>query len=295
MRDNLNDFIQHAQTWDNQYQIGVVSTCVQEENVCEGAGQLKSEFPGERWVDNATWPHFTTNVDLGCNGGSDNQEAGLEAAHLALSLPLIHLSNQPCGSNNDCSPPDQCLLGMGVCGGPNGGFLRGPGAALELVMLSDEEDQSPAPPDFYVDFFKSIKGFANENFLHVHSIVGDKDRGCGDQSGSGSSGQTSADAGDRYIYVTEETGGIFESICDDSFADALSEIGSIAFGLRVQFFLSRAGDPSSLTVTLNGVTCSTGWVYDPASNSVIFDEGGQCMPQEGDEIVIEYDAICFTS
>jgi len=296
LRDNLNDFIQHAQTWDNDYQIGVVSTCVQGSDVCEGAGELKSNFyeapDWERWVTNVTWPHFTSNVDLGCNGGSDSQEAALEAAHMALSLPISHMSDQTCGSNAQCQAPDKCLAGLAKCGGFNGGFLRDD-AALEIVVLSDEEDQSPATPDFYVDFFKSIKGFANENFFHFHSIVGDKDRGCGDSSSSGSG--TTASAGDRYIYVSEATGGIVESICNDSFAEALSEIGSIAFGLKVQFFLSRAGDPSTIQVTVAGVQCTQGWLYDPPSNSVIFDEHGPCMPQDGDEIRIEYDAICYTN
>lgn len=296
LRGNLQEFINHAQTWGNQYQIGVVSTCVQDEQVCHGAGQLKSnwyEAPDwERWVTNQTWAHFTSNVDLGCSGGSDSQEAGLEAAHMALSLPLSHRSSQPCGSNADCQAPDHCIPGLAVCGGFNGGFLR-QDAALEIVMLSDEEDQSPATPDFYVDFFKSIKGFANENFLHVHSIVGDKDHGCGASSGNTSG--TTADAGDRYVYVSEATGGIVESICNESFAAALSEIGAVAFGLKVQFFLSRSGDPATIIVAVNGVICTGGWVYDPPSNSVIFEEGGPCMPQEGQQITVEYDAICYTN
>ena len=291
MARELDRFINHAQTWGNQYQIGVVSTCVQGDDVCEGAGHLKSKFyqapDWERWVDNSTWPHFTENVDIGCNGGSDSQEAALEAAHMALSLPIIHLSGTPCGSNADCQLPDICLPNAAVCGGFNGGFLR-EDAALEIVILSDEEDQSPAPPDFYVDFFKSIKGFANESFLHVHSIVGDRDYGCGDETTS-----TSADAGDRYIYVSEATGGIVESICNDSFADALSQIGSIAFGLKVQFFLSRSADPSTLSVSVDGVVCTQGWTYDADSNSVIFIEDGPCMPEEGQHIVMEYDAICY--
>lgn len=289
---NFNSFINHAQTWGNSYHLGVVSTCVQEEDVCEGAGELKTKFwPPDRWIDNDSSAHFTENVDIGCDGGSDSQEAGLEAAHLALSLPHIHMSTQSCGNDNDCQAPDMCIPweGAGVCAGWNGGFLR-EDAALEIVMLSDEEDQSTAPPDFYVDFFKSIKGFANENFLHVHSIVGDKGSGCGDPEGT----ETSAGAGDRYIYVSEQTNGIVESICNDSFADALSQIGELAFGLKVQFFLSRVGDPSTITVTVAGVECSSGWTYDPPSNSIIFDLDGLCMPDEGDEIRIEYDAICFT-
>ncbi len=296
LASNMESFIQHAQQWGNSYQIGVISVCINAEQ-CDGPGELKTEYgETERWVEPTTWPHFQSNVELGCSGNSDAQEAGLEAARKALTLPIAHTSQTACNADADCQAPDTCMEwhGQKRCGGWNAGFLRDD-AALELVFLSDEEDQSTPTPDFYVDFFRSIKGFANTNLFHAHSIVGDEGGGCGDSN----SGGTTADGGDRYIYVTDATGGVFESICNDSFASALSEIGNIAFGLKVQFFLTRAAEPSTVVVTVNGVRCTYGYDFDQPSNSIIFQgregEPDPCrLPQPGDEIVVEYDAICYT-
>ena len=281
---NINEFINQAQEWENDYHIGVTLCCItQDDRRCKVPGGLITEHEPRRWVTPDNWSELFDNASPGCSG--DPIEAGLEAAFMALTLPNTHLGD-PCGSDRDCRAPDTCLPDLQRCGGRNAGFMR-QDAALEIIMFSDEEDQSPAPPDFYVDFFKSIKGYANENFMHVHAIVGDKDTGCSLDDGS-------AQYGNRYIYVAEQTGGIFASICSHDFAEAMTEIGGMAFGLKVQFFLSRAADPATIEISVNGTPCPTGWLYDPNSNSVIFDEGGSCMPQEGDEIKIEYEAICFT-
>ena len=52
--------------------------------------------------------------------------------------------------------------GQKVCGGYNMGFLR-KDATLEIVFVSDEEDQSPADLSFYINFFKNIKGDGGRN------------------------------------------------------------------------------------------------------------------------------------
>ena len=89
------------------------------------------------------------------------------------------------------------------------------------------------------------------------------------------------------------------SICDPNWAQGLASIGEIAFGLKVQFFLSRVADPPTITVTVAGVPCqgtsggALNWAYDPGSNAVVFEENGGCMPTPGQEIVIEYDTLCF--
>jgi hypothetical protein len=88
----------------------------------------------------------------------------------------------------------------------------------------------------------------------------------------------------------------------------------VAFGLKVQFFLSANAEPSTVAVSINGQPCGTcddgtsctvgdvcmngqpcesGWEFDDASNSVIFDSEGACMPDEGDEISIYYKMLCL--
>ena len=140
--------------------------------------------------------------------------------------------------------------------------------------------------NFYIDFLKSIKGFMNEGLMHAHAIVGDAGSGCTSSNGD-------AGAGDRYIEVANQTGGKVGSICDDNFASVLASIGELAFGLKVQFFLSANAEPGTVEVTVAGAACNTGWEFDEDSNSVIFDPNGSCMPQEGDSISIYYKMLCL--
>lgn len=279
LSDNFGSFIAEAQTWNTDYHLGVITTDAQGK---DHAGKLQGS---PRVVTPASSGSFKDNVKVGSNG--NGTEEGLESAHLALSLPLAYTSNQSCSADADCTAPSTCVSGK--CGGWNGGFLR-EDATLEIVFVSDEEDQSPAPLTFYIDFFKSIKGFANESLMHAHAIVGPEPKGCGGDPNDANQG---ADAGKRYIQVAKETGGKIGSICDQSYSSVLSGIGSVAFGLKQQFFLSAKADPPTVKVWVSGTACTTGWKFDEPSNSVIFDLNGACMPQEGEEVKIYYKMLCL--
>jgi len=276
LASNFSQFINEASTWQNNYNVAVTTT-----DIDSNGGRM---LGSPRIVTPATWQSFSGNVQVGTNGSGT--ERGLNAAQMALTLPNIANSSVACATDGDCTAPDACYDGF--CGGPNRGFLR-EDATLEIVFVSDEEDQSPADLSFYINFFKNIKGFYNGNLLHCHAIVGPPG-GCSSSSGDASPGM-------RYIDVANATGGNVASICQSDFADALASIGEIAFGLKTQFFLSRVAEPSTLEVRINGTLCSTGgganWVYDGPSNSVIFLEAGGCMPQPGDEVEIYYETICF--
>lgn len=267
---NIQAFLQHAQTWSSDYRLGVISLCVRPQS-CSNIGGLRTTTPPQRWVDLHTWQTFAQNVRLGCSGGSDSQEAGLEAAWQALSPPNSTLSLTACHDDSYCVSPQTCLLDIGYCGGRNGGFLRAR-ASLEIVILSDEEDQSPRPVHYYVDFLKSLKGYTNEHMLHVHSII---------EQG----------VGQRYAYVSRETGGQVASISDQSFADALSELGAAAFGLRRRFYLTGYPVPGTIVVDVDGAARTSGWVYEPESNSILFTDD-PTLPQEGQPITVAYDTAC---
>ena len=289
--DNITDLTVMAGTWSNDYQLAVIGMNI-DAGQCDNAGTIQNTGgTGPALIMHNTATGFSETVSNIDDGGCapDSQEAGLEAAHLALTLPLNHDTDTPCSGDAACTAPDTCIDGF--CGGHNRGFLRDD-AALEIILISDEEDQSPATPEFYIDFFNSIKGFANPNLMHVHAIVGDKNSGCSLTSG-GQSGD--AAAGNRYIAVQEATGGVFASICDSDFGDELNDIGNIAFGLKKQFFLTRTADPTTVKVWINDELCSGGYVYDQASNSIIFDENGACMPNTGDEIKVWYKTVCYNS
>ena len=279
---NFDYLMDKAQQWDNDYQIAITTTNVTDQD------HIGKFFGEPRIIDKSTVASFGPNVeDIGC-GGSGTQESGLEGGRRAITAPLATDTGIPCSSDANCTDGNICV--KGICGGYNRGFLRSD-AALEVIMVSDEEDQSPGSVPFYIDFYKSIKGFLNEDMMHVHAIVGDKNGGCGNSD-------EGADAGKRYIDVQEATGGEFGSICDDSFAVILEKIGNKAFGLQKQFFLSAQADgaPGSILVWVDSGAgyqpCTTGWEYQSNTNSVVFDPNGSCMPQPTDEIKIWYKMVC---
>ncbi|MFH1530457.1 MAG: choice-of-anchor D domain-containing protein [Pseudomonadota bacterium] len=284
---NIGDLTQAAEQWQYGFQAGIITTNIVN---TESAGKLLGE---PRILTSQSIELFGTHVAaVGC-AGAGSQESGLEAARRALSPPLTFDTEIPCDCPDDdpcqetCSEGHTCV--SGACGGYNRGFLR-KDAALEVIFVSDEDDQSPGAVPFYIDFFKSIKGAMNEDLFHAHAIVGDSNGGCS------TSQDEDADAGARYIDVQEATGGIFHSICDEDFGSAMKDIGDIAFGPQVQFFLSAQADSTGVQVWVDSGSgyqeCMSGWDYHPDSNSVIFDQNGPCMPQSGDEIQVHYQMAC---
>lgn len=282
LAQNFDALFQEAENWGTDFQMGVVTTDIDKTSV---AGKLQGN-PKIVTTGPSAETQFKDNVQVG-DSGTGAQESGLEAANLALSMPLIYEgTNTSCAVDSDCDSYGTGLTCVsGKCVGWNAGFLR-KDAALEVVFVSDEEDQSPGPLNFYIDFLKSIKGFANEGLMHAHAIVGDKGSGCNSSNGD-------AGAGDRYIEVANQTGGAVGSICDGNFATVLSSIGEVAFGLKVQFFLSASAQPGTVVVSVNGVGCPAGWTFEEDSNSVIFDSTGPCMPEEGHQISIYYKMLCL--
>lgn len=278
LRNNFNDFIRGAQQFQNDFQLGVTTTDMDNANHkgrLQGNPRVMRRGPDvER--------QFQATAAVGTNGAGE--EKGLAAAHAALSDPLAFDTGVACGGDGDCVAPDRCVDGR--CGGHNRGFLR-EDAALEVVFLSDEDDYSPGTLNFYVDFLKNIKGFRNEGRLHAHAIVGARGGAAAACQGPGGN----ADAGRRYVEVANRTNGGVFSICDADFSNHLRDIGNQAFGLQVQFFLSRPAVRATIEVTVDGRRRNDGWDYDEASNSVIFHEA--TVPQPGQIISITYEAACF--
>ena len=172
-----------------------------------------------------------------------------------------------------------------------------PHKAVDLIMVSDEVDQSPGPPDFYVDFFKNIKGFRNDQLMDVSVVVGDVPNGC-------SYGGIYADAAPRYKYVQEATGGIFRSHCSANWGSTLSDLGLDTFAARTQFPLTRSAAPGTIVVTVdahdgNGPQSvpedidgsGDGWEYDGSSNSIVF--GDDAVPPRGATITVSYETTCL--
>lgn len=205
---------------------------------------------------------FTAIASQGINGSAN--ETGLAAAYQALSAPLINGWNQ--------------------------GFLR-PDAYLAIIFLSDEPDFSTGTVDFYVNFFKAIKGFRNTNLFSASAIVGDAGQGCNGAGGN-------AGGGDRYIEVANQTGGIFESICTSSWSNSLQNLGLNVFGYKSRFFLSNTPVAGTVEVSVDGVPVAqqaasgqVRWSYDSANNALNF--APLAIPEPGSEIVVRYVAECL--
>ena len=298
LAQNIDKFVATADVWKNDYHMGVVTVNVTDEKV---AGKLNKGEKQPRYVipGQGAQQLFQSYAKVGCDGGSDSQEAGFEPMQIALSAPLATDVGKPCSSDSDCkndpnvcadpaSCPYLCLdnpetPGKKTCGGWNKGFLRDD-AKLEVIVLADEDDQSPAAPTFYIDFLRNIKGFYNVGWARLHAIVWQDS--CGDPP-------VSQTVGKRYMMVAQETGGKIGEICSSDYGPVLNEIGKMVFTPKVQFFLSRLADPPTIVVKVNGALCKQGWTYDAPSNSVIFQENGPCMPKENDKIWIHYKTLCL--
>jgi hypothetical protein len=285
---SFQSFVSIASVFNDDYHIGIVTTDM--DSAAEsGRLQVKGSTPYRYVTKNQTNPGgmLETKANQGTNGSSVEQ--GFAAAEAALTLPLTYDAKKVCKTDADCggdtctTDPTTGLLG---CGGTNRGFLR-KYADLEVVILSDENDQSPSDLSYYENKFLSIKGAANKNLVHFHAITG-LAGGC-----NGSGGQAE-DCG-RYVSMANYFGGQAASICDLNFAPVLQNIGAQAFGVALEYFLTRTPDPSTIDVKINATPCPQGaksWSYDPAANAVIFAQNGTCVPQNNDKIYIHYKMLC---
>ena len=95
-----------------------------------------------------------------------------------------------------------------------------------------------------------------------------------------------------------QTGGIFESICTQSWADSLQNLGLSVFGYKSRFILSNTPVPGSVKVHVDGVEVAqramsgqVRWTYEGTNNSVNF--APLAIPEPGSEIIVRYVAECL--
>jgi hypothetical protein len=219
---------------------------------------------------------FVANVDL--PETPDRTERGLDAMRLALSDGLLQ--------------------------GHNLGFLREE-AALFVIVVSDEDDHSIGPTQYYRRWLDHLKGIGNENLVSLSAIVGQRPSGC-----------EGADAGERYVQVQEMTGGLFHSICEEDYGRVVDDLGIKAAGLRRKFYLSQIPQEATIHVLVARETdptcekmedctdervCTTGrlcaedlpgvdddgvWVWDNNDNSIFFPTA--YLPPAGATIDVAY-------
>ncbi len=127
-------------------------------------------------------------------------------------------------------------LGEDLLSGDNSGFLRA-NASLFVIVISDENDHSIGPVEYYSRWLEHLKGAGNENTVSMSAIVGQSPDGC-----------AGAEAGDRYLHVQVDTGGLFHSICSEDYGPIVEELGINAAGLRRKFYLSEGAQADTIQV-----------------------------------------------
>ena len=192
-------------------------------------------------------------------------EQGLEAAYRALSDPLLHSLDDPrTPQAND----------------GNGAFLRDE-ARLAIIFVTDEEDFSSQPVPFYETYFKTLKN-NDPGKLSISAIAGPADL---------ASCSTASSSGTRYIQLAQATGGVVESICTPNWAESLKKLSDTTFGPKRAFPLTDVpADPAQISVRVNGTEVTTGWHYEAATNSILFDMGA--APPPGSLIEVTYPLGC---
>ena len=161
----------------------------------------------------------------------------------------------------------------------NPDFARA-GADLELVVFSDEDDQSTVDVD---TFLSTLQGQRTNANVKVHAVVGDPPAGC-------VSALAAADVGTRYLEAQAVTEGRRESICTLDYGAMLARVALDVIGLQTSFALSKVPAVATIELTVDGIAIHErrrdGWWYNPGANTIEFD--GFAVPPPGSRIDVTY-------
>jgi hypothetical protein len=216
-------FVQFIELADTHYHIGVTTTETDVPFV--GLPDRAGELRGDPYFITPDTPDaaavFRDAVRVGTSGSG--WERGFEAARRALTEPLAS--------------------------GANAGFYRDE-AALTLIFVSDEDDQSNDGPITYLQQFRQMKG-DDERAVLAHGLFGlDPDDWEPGPCGAGDPYEGGATPGYRYFDFVEATGGIAAPICTGNFSQILFEMGQATTRVRDRFPLSWIPQPGTVRVNL---------------------------------------------
>lgn len=271
LANNFASFITYANSTNADYHLGV-TTCDDDPGFPNPPWGTMGAGPQGRLLGDANNPKvltpstpgveakFKAKVKVGTDGSAF--ETGLSPSLKALTAPLVT--------------------------GENAGFLRYD-AYLAVVVVTDAMDQDSKPVSWFYNQFMNIKGVNRAN-LFTFSAIGPFNptppSGCY-YDGQGDDG--------RYAQMVSMTKGVKEEICNPNWAQALQDLGKVAFGYRTSFFLNSAPDTSAgktIEVKVDGVASpSTDWSYDPVANAIVFATGKE--PGPGKTITVSYYVACL--
>lgn len=234
------------------YHIGVISTDMASNSK---SGKLQADNGGGLWIDPSdSNPSLSFNqmADLGTNGSA--YEEGLVA--ITESLDTYGATF-------------------------NLGFRRVT-AQYAVVVLSDEEDQSPGGWSPYASRIASEAFHTGDvTFTSIVTPIGN----C----------PTGSTVGNRYLNTTSYVGaGVTESICANDYSGALTELAN-SLWTSVPYELSALPlDPAGIAITADEATGSVAldaadWVYDPIDNTVRFTSAYH--PPAGTDLHVAYEPL----
>lgn len=179
------------------------------------------------------------------------------------------------------------------------------GALLAVIFLTDEEDFSwdgtaniqldgngdPTPNtdarlhsyERYLDILDQATGSTETKKNYIVNTIAIFDEACRAQLATGFTGRRIAD---RYAALTDATGGVKASLCDD-FSGILTNLSDTILEFSSKFYLNREPDISTLQIFVNdSLVPSEGWIYNESENSITFKTG--FIPQEDAKIVVRF-------
>ena len=193
----------------------------------------------------------------------------------------------------------------------NAGFLR-PQSFFAVIILSDEDDFSGNgrcelcavdhnyaagtldPVNSYVSYLDTLTQTTGASRRYNVSAITVLDSTC---QASHSAQAPSTIIGQRYIQLAQATSGVTGSICDVSFATALSQIQNQISELSTQFVLGQVPIVSTIVVTVNGNLVpndgTSGWTFNGAANSIVFH--GSAIPPQNAIINVNFTPASLTA
>jgi hypothetical protein len=263
---------------------------------------IETEIPtdnedAEIWIDSFTQPRSVDGVDIlwvidtsgSMNRHDDKLLAGIEAMLNALppsGWRLAMTSNDPTRAatesqfplvpGDDLADAEAMYAAMGrggreegfdaayeyIVNNPYASTWMRPDAALLIVFVSDEEDQSdshfPAVQDF-IDWYKAQR--TGSAFLSSIINVELADTVC-------TSGPNAIDIGHRYMEATNWFGGVIVDICSDDWSPGVTD-ASVQLEPHEEWPLSYIPVEPTIRVFIDG-QLNWDWVYDSAANVVKF-------------------------
>jgi hypothetical protein len=189
-----------------------------------------------------------------------------------------------------------------IASGWNDGFVR-PDADLAVIVLSDDNDFSSRPVDFYVGLVRSLKA-GSGNRATINAIV-PADRG---ECNEFEKPELCFTRDSRYRAAAVLTDGVvlpqggtdgapFDQQAEE-YAERIIRVLDASLSTRRSFRLQGTPAPGTVQVFIDGAPLprsspagGENWSYDDTNNRVVFTDRGRPLP--GQDFEVRYRNLCF--